>query len=73
MTNHPPNLCPHCGRPIQDNRELAHDVRLAHHVPSCSTWNNTSQTTPEYEDREYDHRGVAMPRRTRMGGIITPQ
>jgi hypothetical protein len=25
------------------------------------------------EDREYDHRGVLMPRRTRMGGIIMPQ
>ncbi|MHB8302179.1 MAG: hypothetical protein ACYDC6_04970 [Acidobacteriaceae bacterium] len=25
------------------------------------------------DDREYDHRGVALPRRTRLGGIITPQ
>ena len=25
------------------------------------------------EDREVDHRGVVMPRRTRIGGIIMPQ
>jgi hypothetical protein len=25
------------------------------------------------EDREVDHRGVMMPRRTRIGGIIMPQ
>jgi hypothetical protein len=25
------------------------------------------------EDREIDHRGVVMPRRTRIGGIIMPQ
>jgi hypothetical protein len=27
----------------------------------------------KHEDREYDHRGVLMPRRTRIGGIIMPQ
>jgi hypothetical protein len=25
------------------------------------------------ENREIDHRGVVMPRRTRIGGIIMPQ
>lgn len=25
------------------------------------------------DDREYDHRGVLMPRRSRIGGIIMPQ
>jgi hypothetical protein len=25
------------------------------------------------EDREIDHRGVVLPRRTRIGGIIVPQ
>jgi hypothetical protein len=25
------------------------------------------------EERETDHRGVVMPRRTRIGGIIMPQ
>lgn len=25
------------------------------------------------DDREYDHRGVVMPRRARIGGIIIPQ
>jgi hypothetical protein len=25
------------------------------------------------ENREVDHRGVVMPRRTRIGGIIMPQ
>jgi hypothetical protein len=31
------------------------------------------KTEPAEDDREYDHRGVAMPRRTRIGGIIIPQ
>jgi hypothetical protein len=31
-----------------------------------------SAVSPQ-EDREYDHRGIAMPRRSRIGGIITPQ
>jgi hypothetical protein len=31
-------------------------------------------TVPKTEDdRENDHRGVLMPRRTRIGGIIMPQ
>jgi hypothetical protein len=31
-------------------------------------------SVPEkHDDREYDHRGVLMPRRTRIGGIIMPQ
>jgi hypothetical protein len=25
------------------------------------------------QEREYDRRGVLLPRRTRVGGIITPQ
>jgi hypothetical protein len=25
------------------------------------------------DDREYDHRGVLLPRRTRVGGIVIPQ
>lgn len=30
-------------------------------------------TQKKEDDREYDHRGVLMPRRTRIGGIIMPQ
>jgi hypothetical protein len=37
----------------------------------------SSQTEPSAkkteEEREIDHRGVVMPRRTRIGGIIMPQ
>ncbi len=34
-----------------------------------------SKTKPvqDVETPEYDHRGIAMPRRTRVGGIIIPQ
>lgn len=33
-----------------------------------------SSPSPEKQaDRETDHRGVLMPRRTRIGGIIMPQ
>ncbi|MHB1935405.1 MAG: hypothetical protein ACYCOR_02330 [Acidobacteriaceae bacterium] len=33
----------------------------------------TSSTPKHEESRETDHRGVAMPRRARIGGIIMPQ
>jgi len=36
----------------------------------CPTEPSAAQNT---EDREIDHRGVVMPRRTRIGGIIMPQ
>ena len=50
----------------------------------CPTWRaplgkqQPSPTKPAAakkieEDREVDHRGVVMPRRTRIGGIIMPQ
>ncbi len=31
------------------------------------------QATAQNSDREYDRRGVLLPQRTRVGGIITPQ
>jgi hypothetical protein len=33
-----------------------------------------AQPTAEADgDREYDHRGILLPKRTRVGGIIVPQ
>lgn len=52
MTDKPPQLCPHCGKSLEQQQE---------------------KTPAQEESREYDHRGVLMPRRTRIGGIIIPQ
>jgi hypothetical protein len=49
--------------------------------PTCGAPMGTQQKNPteppvakeQEEDREVDHRGVIMPRRTRIGGIIMPQ
>jgi hypothetical protein len=71
-------------RPLADRTALADHVHLADHMLHGSTWNISDQAdvaapgvqtsaSPPDEIREYDHRGVPMPRRTRMGGIITPQ
>lgn len=54
----PVNNCPHCGQPIADRKAAPQDTE------------NSSTPNP---DREIDHRGVLLPRRTRMGGIIVPQ
>ncbi len=62
MTHGSPDVCPHCGKPIQSEERKN---------PELST--NPDRATEKTPDREYDHRGIPMPRRTRMGGIITPQ
>ena len=61
MMNHSANTCPHCGKPIRDRK------------PETEEPTAENSAAGKDEAREYDHRGIAMPRRTRMGGIITPQ
>ncbi|HWF66301.1 MAG TPA: hypothetical protein VN670_03295 [Acidobacteriaceae bacterium] len=56
------NVCPHCGKPVS----------------GPETGASSSPATPSAaaeikEEREYDHRGILLPRRTRMGGIIVPR
>jgi len=51
--------CPVCGTPIQPGPPQ-NDALPA----SCSP-------APQ-EERERDHRGILLPRRTRIGGIIMP-
>jgi hypothetical protein len=53
----PDSQCPACGAPIEKQQR--------------STEPSVAQK--QEEDREVDHRGVVMPRRTRIGGIIMPQ
>jgi hypothetical protein len=53
----PDSHCPTCGAPIGKQQPSPTE-------PSAAKKN---------EDREIDHRGVVMPRRTRIGGIIMPQ
>ncbi|HET9101469.1 MAG TPA: hypothetical protein VFN62_13830 [Acidobacteriaceae bacterium] len=50
--------CPTCGAPMEKPQ----------HDPT-----ELSAARKQEEDRERDHRGVVMPRRTRVGGIIMPQ
>lgn len=54
----PDSRCPTCGAPIG---------KLQHEPTETPAVHNKEQ------DRETDHRGVVMPRRTRIGGIIVPQ
>jgi hypothetical protein len=54
----PDSQCPTCGAPIERQ-------------PPSST--KHAEVKKNEEDREIDHRGVVMPRRTRIGGIIIPQ
>jgi hypothetical protein len=41
--------------------------------PHCGQPTNEKIPIQQPEPREYDHRGVLMPQRTRIGGIIIPQ
>jgi len=54
----PDSRCPTCGAPMGNPQ----------HDPT-----EPSAAKKHEEDRETDHRGVVMPRRTRIGGIIIPQ
>ncbi len=52
-------FCPQCGASMESREQK-----------------NPGESSPSPEkqaDRETDHRGVLMPRRTRIGGIIMPQ
>jgi hypothetical protein len=54
----PDSQCPTCGAPMGKQ-------------PSNPT--EPFAAKQQEEARETDHRGVVMPRRTRIGGIIMPQ
>ncbi|MFZ0517951.1 MAG: hypothetical protein WBF45_09360 [Acidobacteriaceae bacterium] len=54
----PDSRCPTCGAPLGKQQ------------PSPT---EPSAAKQQEEAREIDHRGVVMPRRTRIGGIIMPQ
>lgn len=53
------HLCPHCGKQIPAVQEADPPQR--------------DDAKAANADREYDHRGILLPQRTRMGGIIIPQ
>jgi hypothetical protein len=50
--------CPHCGANVPSD---AQPLPRPFAKPASA------------EDREYDHRGILLPRRARVGGIIIPQ
>lgn len=56
---HPDSRGPTCGAPMEKQQP----DRLA----------EPTAAQKKEEDRETDHRGVVMPRRTHIGGIIMPQ
>ncbi|HZC42926.1 MAG TPA: hypothetical protein VE195_02060 [Acidobacteriaceae bacterium] len=54
----PESRCPTCGSPMGKQQPGPAEPSAAKKTDA---------------DRETDHRGVVMPRRTRIGGIIMPQ
>lgn len=62
MTGPEDNRCTQCGQPLLDHPT---------HQPA-KPGGPESTAVPE-EPQEYDHRGLPLPRRSRNGGIITPQ
>lgn len=62
MTAKNDSVCPNCGAPIGSQEK----------APPVSATTGSLSSLKE-TDREYDHRGILLPRRTRVGGIITPQ
>jgi hypothetical protein len=62
MAHRAPNECPHCGKPLEQPESTAAEPA-----------GKKAGTAIADQPREYDHRGIALPRRTRVGGIITPQ
>jgi hypothetical protein len=42
-------------------------------VPTAATTRSESFREPQESASEVDHRGIALPRRSLVGGIITPQ
>ncbi|HUZ04414.1 MAG TPA: hypothetical protein VMU62_03575 [Acidobacteriaceae bacterium] len=57
MTTQFKSVCPTCGA------ALALQQKLASAQPAVA----------QQSDREYDRRGILLPQRTLVGGIITPQ
>lgn len=62
-----PQKCPHCGQP------MSHDAERNRNKSTKSGDGLREAKEAEEATREYDHRGIALPRRTRVGGIIMPQ
>ena len=62
MTAKSDSVCKCCGAPIS-----------AQEAASAKPDNAVPPAKPNHPDREYDHRGILLPRRTRIGGIIIPQ
>jgi hypothetical protein len=58
--------CPHCGQPIEDPSP---DKVAAAEEPLAAEKSRTASP----QGAEFDHRGVRLPARTRVGGIIIPQ
>ncbi len=71
-------------RPLGERADLTEGAGSAPPVLLCSSGNISDSAdpiasgieaseSPAEEIREYDHRGIQLPRRTRVGGIIIPQ
>jgi hypothetical protein len=64
-----PEECGRCGKDIRPEEER---------VLLCAACGATQSRAladdlPQYDIPEYDHRGILLPARSRVGGIITPQ
>lgn len=56
----------------QNSRGSENDVPMERNQSKIPA-STVPKTEKAEDDREYDHRGILMPRRTRIGGIIMPQ
>ncbi|MGC1783266.1 MAG: hypothetical protein WA708_12155 [Acidobacteriaceae bacterium] len=62
MTTQRSHICPQCGQPLIENERQS--------TPAPPP---RDPAEAQQDVQEHDHRGIVMPLRTRMGGIITPQ
>ncbi|AXC10523.1 hypothetical protein ACPOL_1175 [Acidisarcina polymorpha] len=60
-------LCSRCGEAIQP------EIARGSLCDACRSLADEQSSAPMKSLPEYDHRGVRMPARTRVGGIIIPQ
>jgi hypothetical protein len=58
--------CPHCGNLLDEKRPSAQSKAALTEV-------DESVSSAPDQAAEFDHRGIRLPARTRVGGIIIPQ
>jgi hypothetical protein len=69
-----PKICPCCGQRILGLETGSTDAPdRGAEEPRVEMSAEKADEATQTEAAEYDRRGIRLPRRTRMGGIIVPQ